>query len=162
METFDQTHRRFVSYIDKSREFYLRKGFDNPYRWASHEETPFTRLCKPLDEARIALVTTATLNREDGQKRPLYVAPTEPVPKMLYTQHLAWHKTATHTRDLDSFFPINRVRWLVNQARIGSLSPRFYGLPTQFSQRITSREHAPAILDFCRTDSVDAVLLIPI
>ena len=29
-------HRIFVSYIDKSREYYLAQGFTNPYRWASH------------------------------------------------------------------------------------------------------------------------------
>ena len=173
-EVFDHTHRRFVSYIDKSRHFYRSKGFENPYQWASHQETPFARLSKPLSEARIGLVTTAALNEEESKVRPLFAAPTEPMPgsvpesapesapESLYTHHLSWHKTATHTRDLDTFFPINRVRELVDQARIGSLSPRYYGLPTKYSQRLTNTEHAPAIRDFCRADQVDAVLLIPI
>ena len=26
-------HRKFVSYIDKSREFYLAQDYGNPYRW---------------------------------------------------------------------------------------------------------------------------------
>lgn len=165
MNIFDGTHRRFVSYIDKSREFYLNKGFRNPYRWASHEnnnneETPFARLRKPLNEARIGLVTTAALNEEGCIDRQVYAAPTEPAPDYLHTHHLSWHKTATHTRDVDSFFPINRMRELVEQGRVGSLSPRFYGVPRRFSQRRTKREDAPAILDFCRADQVDGALLV--
>lgn len=158
-DTFDHTHRRYVSYIDKSREYYLSKGYGNPYRWASHEETPFTTLAKSLSQVRLGLVTTAALNEEDSKSRPLYAARTHPAPKSLYTYHMSWHKTATHTNDLDSFFPINRVNNYIQEGRIGSLSPRFYGLPTKYSQSQTRTVHAPAILDFCREDGVDAVLL---
>ena len=160
MNIFDRTHRRFVSYIDKSREFYLDKGFSNPYRWASHEETPFRRLSKPLHEARIGLVTTAALNEEGGRDRQVYAAPTVPAPESLHTHHLSWHKTATHTRDLNSFLPIGPIEQFVAQGRVASLAPRFYGVPTKFSQRLTKTQHAPAILDFCRADKVDAALLV--
>lgn len=162
MSTFDHTHRRFVSYIDKSREYYLKKGFGNPYRWASHVETPFTQLKKPLNEARVGLVTTVALDEESSKYRPLYAAPTEPIPTYLHTHHLSWHKKATHTRDVDSFLPINRMQELVERGTIGSLSPRFYGVPTTFSQRTTKSKSAPAILDLCRADEVDVVLLFPI
>ena len=40
-------HRIFVSYIDKSREYYLAQGFTNPYRWASHGAAPFAALRSP-------------------------------------------------------------------------------------------------------------------
>ena len=43
MSDFDPTQRGFVSYIDKSREFYLAKGYGNPYRWASNPDAPFVR-----------------------------------------------------------------------------------------------------------------------
>ena len=59
MSDIDPTQRGFVSYIDKSREFYLAKGYGNPYRWASNPDAPFTPLAKPLAESRVALVTTA-------------------------------------------------------------------------------------------------------
>ena len=36
MNEFDPSHRIFVSYIDKSREYYLARGYGNPYRWAHH------------------------------------------------------------------------------------------------------------------------------
>jgi hypothetical protein len=61
MTEFDPSHRVFVSYIDKSREYYLARGYGNPYRWAHHEDAPFAPLTKPLSQSRIALVTTAAL-----------------------------------------------------------------------------------------------------
>jgi hypothetical protein len=39
------------------------------------------------------------------------------------------------------------------------VGPRFYGVPTEYSQSRTTREDAPAIAAMCREDGVDAVLL---
>ena len=162
MIDYSPTHRGPVSYIDKSREFYLNKGYGNPYRWAANREVPFAPLSKPLSESRIALLTTAALREEDSVERPVYAAPIEPAPDSLFTYHLSWHKTATHTDDLDSFLPINRIKEFVDAGRIGSLSPRFYGVPTRFSQRRTHTEDGPALLNYCREDQVDVALLVPL
>jgi hypothetical protein len=80
----------------------------------------------------------------------------------MYTDHRSWDKKATHTRDVESFLPIRRIAELAAEGRIGTLAPRFYGVPTDFSQRRTIDEHAPAALDLCRSDSVDVVLLVPL
>ena len=158
MSGFDQAQRIFVSYIDKSREYYLARGHGNPYRWASHEEAPFTPLVKPLSHSRIALMTTAS-QTADWKVRDVYAAPTSPPPEALYTNHLFWHKQATHTRDVESFVPIRRLEEYAAEGRIGSLAPRFYGVPTDYSERQTVEKYAPAVLDLCRTDGVDVVLL---
>ena len=84
----DPTHRIAVSYIDKSREFYLNKGFGNPYRWASKDGAPLTPLSKPLSDCRIGLITTAALNEAGGKDRHVYAKPTAPIPESLYTHHL--------------------------------------------------------------------------
>ena len=42
-----QAFRTFISYIDKSREFYVAQGFGDPYRWAQFQDVPFTPLGKP-------------------------------------------------------------------------------------------------------------------
>ncbi|MEM7802108.1 MAG: hypothetical protein AAF633_23145 [Chloroflexota bacterium] len=153
------THRGPVSYIDKSREYYLHKGYGNPYRWASHREIPFTPLLKPLSQSRIGLFTTTALNEADGVKRPHFAA--SAAPAMLYTDHLSWHKTATHTDDPETFLPMERIREAVADGRIGSLSPRFYGVPTRYSQRRTNTEDAPALLSYLQEDGVDVALLVP-
>ena len=158
--SFAPTHRIAISYIDKSREFYLNKGFGNPYKWANHHDAPFTPLDKPLSACRVGLITTAALDEAGGKDRQVYAAPTDPAPHYLHTHHLSWHKTATHTRDVDTFMPINRINEFVAAGRVDSLSSRFYGVPTKFSQRMTKTEHAPLILDLCREDAVDVALLI--
>ncbi len=160
MSDFDPTQRGFVSYIDKSREFYLAKGYGNPYRWASNPDAPFTPLTKPLSESRVALVTTAALDSHGGRERSPYTAPAQPAPEALYTHHLSWHKTATHTEDVESFLPVRRLTEYVDEGRLGSLSPRFYGAPTVYSARRTIHEDAPTVLDFCREDRVDVALLV--
>ncbi len=97
---------------------------------------------------------------QGGRKRSLYAAATRPVPAALYTRHLSWHKTATHTDDVETFLPVRRLNEYGAEGRLGSLSPRFYGVPTVYSVRQTVHEDAPAVLDFCREDGVDIALLV--
>ncbi len=158
----DPTHRVAVSYIDKSREYYLNKGFGNPYRWATYAHAPFQTLSKPLNECKIGLVTTAALDEAGGEDRQVYASPTQPIPDSLHTWHLFWHKKATHTDDLGSFMPINHMNTFVKNGRIGTLSTRFYGIPTKFSQRLTKEINAPKLLKLCQEDDVDVAFLFPL
>jgi hypothetical protein len=159
-------HRVFVSYVDKSREYYRALGYANPYRWAYHQDAPFQPLAKPLAECRIGLITTSSLIAE-GEAPPPFTVPGEvfsavvdPLPDTFYTGHRAWDKEATHTDDLDSYFPIHRLQELAVAGRIGSVAPRFYGAPTEYSQRKTIEVDAPAILEMLREDRVDASILV--
>lgn len=162
MDVFDSGHRIFVSYIDKSREYYLARGYNNPYRWAHYTDVPFTLLAKPLRETRIALVTTASLPGEGQREKTVFAAPSEPPPASLFTEHRSWHKTATHTRDVETFLPIRRLAEFAEHGAIGSPSPRFYGVPTDYSQRRTIDVYAPEVLALCRADAVDAALFFPL
>jgi D-proline reductase (dithiol) PrdB len=158
-------YRSFVSYIDRSREYYSAQGYTKPYAWAHHDDVPFTALRKPLSECRVGLVTTASKTPVEGAigvgpfKRGLYAAPADPPPTRLYTSDLFWDKAATHTDDVDSFMPVNRLAEYTATGRIGSVSPRFYGVPTDYSQSRTTQNSAPQILEWCREDRLDAVLL---
>lgn len=162
-------YRVFVSYIDKSREYYAAQGYERPYRWAYNDAAPFTPLAKPLSECRLGLVTTALdgsipddAAREVLPPKATYAAPLEPVPERLYTMNLSWDKEATHTDDLDSYFPIHRLQELVATGRLGSISPRYYGLPTEYGQRISREVDAPELLEHMRQDEVDVALLVPL
>ena len=55
----NRTHRSFVSYIDKSRDYYAAQGYTLPYKWVYHKEVPFNKLSKPLSDCTVGLVTTA-------------------------------------------------------------------------------------------------------
>jgi hypothetical protein len=165
----DITHRSFVSYIDRTREFYAAQGYEKPYVWAHHDEVPFAPLAKPLAQSRVALITTASPWREgepvDGVLRggkQVWSGPTSAPPERLYTDDLAWDKQATHTCDVESFLPIRRLQERAAQGRIGSVAPRFHGVPTDYSQRRTLEQDAPEILARCREDRVDVALLVPL
>jgi hypothetical protein len=163
-----QTHRSFVSYIDRTREYYAAQGYAKAYAWPRYDDVPFTRLPKLLSQCRIGLVTTAgkpeAKVRSDLlglglETRALYAEMTDPPPTRLFTADLGWDKGATHTDDIDSYFPINRLFEYASEGRIGSVSRRFYGVPTDYSQSRTLKRYAPQILDWCREDAVDAVIL---
>ena len=72
MSDFDTAYRGFVSYIDKSRVYYWHKGYRNPYRWATHVESPFTPLAKPLAQSRVGVVSTVALDEEMGRNRRVF------------------------------------------------------------------------------------------
>ncbi len=156
-------YRSFVSYIDRSREYYVAQGYSQPYSWAHFNDVPFTPLRKPLSECRIGLVTTAGRAEIEGAShgltREAYAMSANPAPTRLYTDHLSWDKKATHTDDIDSFLPLNRLAEIAARGRIGSVSSRFYGAPTDYSQGNTMRRAAPQVLEWCRADVVDAMLL---
>ena len=163
------THRSFVSYIDRTREFYAAQGYEQPYVGARHTDVPFAPLAKPLARSRVALITTASPWREDAPVdgvlrggKQVWSGQTHTPPERLYTDDLAWDKEATHTRDVESFLPIHRLQELAAQGRIGSLAPRFHGVPTDYSQRRTLEQDAPEILTRCREDQVDIALLVPL
>jgi hypothetical protein len=158
-------YRSFLSYIDRTREYYGAHGYSEPFAWAHHREVPFTALAKPLSECRVGLMTTAgppdaeAQDLADGKVTELYALGANPPPTRLMTEGLAWDKEATHTDDIESYLPLNRLSEYAAEGRIGSASPRFYGVPTDYSVGRTMRRYAPQLLEWCREDSVDAVLL---
>ena len=159
-------NRSFLSYIDLSREYYAAYGYPKPYKWISHQHVPFAKLKKPLSECRVGLVTTTDLYKLPGESeqerhlsRKVYAQPVEEAPEHFYTQDLQWDQESTHTEDNDSFMPINRLAECAADGTIGSASPRFYGVMTDYSQGKTSKKSAPQVLEFCKEDGVDALIL---
>jgi hypothetical protein len=163
-----RTHRSHVSYIDKSRQYYAAHGYNQAYRWATHEDVPFATMAKPLAESRVGLVTTVFFPRgaEPNGVSPMppkapFAAPVEAAPNCTFNADLAWAKDETHTNDLDTYLPINRLTEAAANGRVGSIAPRFYGVPTDYSQR---RTHADAadIAAWMTEDGVDVALLVPL
>lgn len=158
----DPTHRTFVSYIDKSREYYLARGYGNPYRWACFAEVPFAPLRRPLSQSVVTLITTAHQGFETPSFRAVYSVPSDSPPAEFRTDGLFWDREATHTEDLDSYFPVHRLQELVGAGRIGQLAPRLHGVPTEYSQRHTIERDVPELLRRCQEDTVDAAFLVPL
>ena len=60
-----------IAYIDRTTSYYLGLGYANPYQWARFDDVPFARLTKPLDQMRIAIVTTAAIYHPDKGNQDL-------------------------------------------------------------------------------------------
>ena len=166
-------HDQPLAYIQRIRNYYQILGYGAPYQWACHNDVPFAPLQKPLSEARIAIVTTAAPFQPDkGDQGPgapyngeskffqVYANAIDPFPDVRIA-HIAIDRAHTTATDIASYFPLTTMMKLASAGYIGSVSPRFYGLPTNRSQRTTRDIDSPALLAFCREDNVDAVVLVP-
>ena len=160
----DPTHRTFISYIDRTREYYAALGYEQPYAWSYYDEVPFAPLAKPLAESRVGLVTTASPLRLEKEKTPqaVWSGAVEPPPERLYTGDRAWDRDNTHTDDRETFLPIRRVQEWIAAGRVGSLAEHFVGVPTEYSQRRTIERDAPEVERLLREDGVDVALLVPL
>ena len=162
----------YVRYIDKTREYYAREGYDKPYRWAQFDDAPFTPLKKPLSESRLVLISTSEIARhsDSDQRTPLekgelgnvYAIPSDTPVEDLYSHSLSFDKHATSLDDVNAFFPITRLQEKAAEGRIGSVAPRAIALFNAYSQRRTREVDAPEVLALCRADAVDVALLVPV
>jgi hypothetical protein len=48
-----------VRYIDRTREDYIRQGYEKSYQWAHLDDVPFTPFKKPLSQSRVGLNGTS-------------------------------------------------------------------------------------------------------
>ena len=100
-----------VQYMDKTRVYYETQGFERPYQWARHDDTPFCSLQKPLSASTVATITTGvTYRREESDIRFIDSVPIYPLPERLYADDLAWDKKATHMEDVGSYLPLRALR----------------------------------------------------
>lgn len=161
----------YVRYIDRTREYYLAKGYDKPYQWAHFEDVPFTPLKKPLAESRVVLISTSEIavrgaEREEGDDQSnvggMYSIPSQVPVQQLYSPSHSYDKVATTLEDVDAFYPTSALHQAVKTGRIGSLTERFHGVYNAYSQRRTRERDAVEVLKRCREDGADVALLVPV
>jgi hypothetical protein len=150
-----------IRYMERTRHYYRALGYTHDYVWATFDEVPFARLHKPLAQARIGLVTTASPPGFTGLKQ-VWSGAVSPPPPTLFTANVAWDKESTHTEDRASFLPIEAASKLAAEGLFSALAPRFHGVPTEYSQRKTLEEDAPQVLARLRDDGADAAILCPL
>jgi D-proline reductase (dithiol) PrdB len=162
-----------LNYLPRIREYYLALGYPTPYRWASFEDVPFTRLSKPLDEATISIITTAAPYQSDkGDQGPgapynaaakflkVYSRSTRTDPD-LRISHVAIDRDHTSARDQGTYFPLNALKQLQSKGVIGKIGDRFHGLPTNRSHETTIKTDSREIVQRCLHDKTDAAILVP-
>jgi D-proline reductase (dithiol) PrdB len=170
---FAAAHDVPIPYLQRIRTYYQALGYGPPYQWAHYSQVPFHPLGKPLSRCRLTIITTAAPYRPGkGDQAP--GAPYNAAAKFytiysgdtakdhdLRISHVAIDRRHTTAEDPATYFPLTELRQRAASRRIGSVAPRFHGLPTNRSHRVTLEVDCPEILARCKAEGVDAALLVP-
>ena len=162
-----------IPYMRRTREYYAAIGYTTPYRWAHYLAAPFTPLSKPLNQSKVAIVTTAAPYQPDkGDQGPgaayngsakfyqVYSGDTS-VDHDLRISHIGYDRTHTTATDSGTWFPLPALRRAAAAGVIGAVAARFHGAPTNRSHRVTVETDAPEILSRIRQDGADAAIIVP-
>ncbi len=161
-----------VRYMQRTRDWYLALGYDNPYLWAHYLDVPFQPLAKPLAQTTVALITTAAPYQPDkGKQGPgsaynaaakfyAVYAGESAQDHDVRIAHVAIDRKHTSMEDAGSWFPLPLMRKMAQQGRF-NLAKHFYGAPTNRSQQHTIDTDAPDLLARCIADGVEAAVLVP-
>jgi D-proline reductase (dithiol) PrdB len=162
-----------IPYMVRTREYYAAIGYTTPYRWAHYVDAPFQPLKQPLNQSRVAIITTAApFDPAKGDQGPgakynggakFYSVYDGDSAKThdLRISHIAYDRIHTSADDSGTWFPLPQLQRLARERRVGEIAPRFFGAPTNRSHRVTVETDAPEILARCRADKVDAAVLVP-
>ena len=158
-----------VRYVDLLNQRYQQQGFP-PYRWTVNEPSALTPLEKPLADCRVSMLTSGGVShcsmpawdpkaRNDFRLDTVDPAATGPD----FQVSDSYYDTADAETDVNTVFPIDRLRDLAADGTIGSVAPRLW---SGFMGRIYKRTHvsevaAPALAEELHDDDVDLFLLVP-
>lgn len=160
----DQYAEKFAAWLDFIAENH------HASRHRGVEEAAFTPLRRPLDQARVALVSSAGVHLDD--QVPFHVETVAGdsghrlIPDGADTARLRFththYDTAAAEKDPNVVFPLDRLHEAVAAGRIGSTSGVHVGLMgfNPDPSRIAD-ETAPAVVDLLAAEGVDVVVMVP-
>ena len=153
-----------IAYIHRTREMY--PGYP-PYRWVVSADVPWTPLPKPLDRCKVALLSTGGIyhvgqrpfhNKDDTSYREI---PRDVPVEELRVAHFGY-RTEDAEQDPNCVFPIERLREMEAQGRIGEFADPAYSLMGGiYSARKVREDLAPRIVEELRLNDVDVLYLVP-
>ena len=150
--------------IDPLSRFFLKL-----YRGERYKTCPHTPLRLPLNECRVALITTAGFFLDGQEPFKNGDCSYREIPNPTQTQALKnGHKSAAYDErgietDPNLAFPLDRFKELAAEGKIGSLNRRhfsFMGSITKPHRLIT--QSAPEVAQTLKTDGVDVAFLTPV
>jgi D-proline reductase (dithiol) PrdB len=142
------------------------------YPYVRNGSIPWTPLGKPLRECRLGLFTTAGLYLE-GAQQPFdafniegdwshRIIPLQAAPEQFGIAHDHYDHSAAKS-DLNAVFPADRLRELVAEGFLGSVTPSAFSISGYCTRADQIAEvTAPAAVDFFKGAGADVVLLVPV
>ncbi|OGP49974.1 MAG: hypothetical protein A2Y79_14775 [Deltaproteobacteria bacterium RBG_13_43_22] len=157
-----------IDYVSGLNDTYQSQGFP-PYRWSVFDSSPWAFFKKPLQEATLALISSAGIFREDQEPFDPWAVNDlsfREIPKDTSLNRLKLHHNYFDHRDalkdLNCVFPLERLRELEGERIIGRLAPTAItlGMGRLYKRTALQTETVPRIVEVLRGQDTDAVLLI--
>jgi len=151
---------------------WLAEAWARTHGFQEATTVPWAPMRRSLPEAVIALVTTAGVHlradppfdMDDPDGDPSYrVIPADAPPGALTNTHRYYDHGAAD-RDLNVVVPIDRLRELRAEGRVGGIGPRIYGFMGHIDGRHVRtlvEGTAPEVAERLAGDGADAVVLTP-
>lgn len=136
------------------------------------DDAPWSPLQKPLAESTVAIVTTAGLHLRDDQpfnrdhpggESTYRILPSDADNADIVQSHfsIGFDRTAIY-RDINVTYPIDRMRELAGQGKIGALAPNNYSFMGALRDcTIVAEQTGPEVAQRLKDDGVDLVFLTP-
>ena len=140
------------------------------------EPPPFARMDRSINEARVALITTAGLHvrgnqepfdldrerREPAWGDPSFrVLPADLRQDQIGAAHLHYN-TADVLTDVNCVLPLHRLHELADGGEVGEVAPTHYSfMGFQLDQSEQLETYVPQVIDQLRREDVHAVVLTP-
>lgn len=147
----------------------LSRFFMKFYRGKRYKTSPHTPLRVPLNECKVALITTAGFLLDGQDPFEKGDCSYREIPNSIQTQALInGHKSAAYDDqgleiDANLAFPLDRFKELETEGKIGSLNDRHFSFMGSITEpRPLIRQSAPEVAHKLKTDGVDVAFLTPV
>jgi len=151
----------------------LAERFISAYKpWESGEDAPWAPVSKPLNECKVALVTTSGVHHNHQAPFDMQDSDGDPSFREIDGATILQGYTITHDyydhsdaeKDLNIIFPLERLNELRREGVIGAIAQKHYSFMGHIDGRHIATlvgKSAKQIIDKLRQDAVDIVLLTP-
>ena len=157
-----------IDYVSSLDEMYQGMGFPT-YKWSKFDSSPWTPFEKPLEEACLALISSAGIFRDDQEPFDPWAVndlsfrqiPADTPHKRLKLNHNYFdHRDAL--KDLNCVFPNERLKDLQEEGYLGRFAPMAItlGMGRLYKRTALQNETVPKIVEVLRGQDTDAVLLV--
>lgn len=142
------------------------QNYQKGLRLLEFDDAPYV-VPKPMNKRRVALLTTAGIERRSTKPYPFFsgefrMIPADAEPGELVMSHLSPNfDRSGFQQDINVVFPIDRLRELAAQGEIGSVARYHYSFMGG-SDPEAMEPFVPELAKLLRGDEVDTVVLCPV
>lgn len=157
-----------IEYVTCLNKSYQSQGFPE-YGWSVYDSTPFVPLSKPLNQSKVALISSGGIFME-GQEPfngwavndfSLRVIPIDtPFARLRLNQNYFDHRDAV--KDYNCVFPIQRLQELAEEGFVGQAAELAVslGMGRTYKRSGLFQQTIPAVVSELQKQEVDVALLV--